>query len=35
MSPAKNCPISLMPYFIIAMRSTPMPKAKPEIFFGS
>src|SRR5580704_5862235 len=27
--------ISLMPYFIMAMRSMPMPKAKPEIFFGS
>ena len=34
-SPAKKLPISLMPYFIMAMRSTPMPKAKPEIFFGS
>ena len=27
--------MSLTPYFIIAMRSTPIPKAKPEIFFGS
>src|SRR6185437_3404722 len=34
-SPEYSRPISLMPYFIIAIRSTPMPKAKPEIFFGS
>ena len=34
-SPRRTEPMSLMPYFIIAMRSTPMPKAKPEIFFGS
>src|ERR1700750_2518813 len=27
--------MSETPYFIIAMRSTPMPKAKPETFFGS
>src|SRR5579863_10455580 len=24
-----------MPYFIMAIRSTPMPNANPEIFFGS
>src|ERR1039458_2890809 len=34
-SPAKSDPISPIPYFIIAIRSTPIPKAKPEIFFGS
>jgi len=34
-SPEKNWPMSLTPYFIIAMRSMPMPKAKPEIFLES
>ncbi len=33
-SPENSSPISLTPYFIIAMRSRPMPKAKPEIFSG-
>ena len=27
--------MSVMPYFIMAMRSMPMPKAKPLIFLGS
>jgi hypothetical protein len=34
-SPEYSWPMSLIPYFIMAMRSTPMPKAKPLIFFGS
>jgi hypothetical protein len=34
-SPENSRLISLMPYFIIAIRSRPMPNAKPEIFSGS
>ena len=34
-SPEYSRLMSLMPYFIIAMRSRPMPKAKPEILSGS
>ena len=32
---SKNSLRSLMPYFSMAMRSTPMPKAKPVYFSGS
>src|SRR3984957_1659854 len=34
-SPWKNACRSSNPYFSSAMRSAPMPKANPEIFFGS
>ena len=34
MSPEKKWPISEMPCWTMAMRSTPMPKAKPEILAG-
>ena len=34
-SPWKNNWMSSIPYFSMAMRSTPMPKAKPETFSGS